>query len=250
MSDFLAPLVDAYMTHVTAANKIATEVSQSNEGSQAKSLKEWRETSDNPVAVTTRDNIAKALSAIARWKDEADKVAAAELNFAAPISDADKAARKPEYKSHADEAKVSRGLIEQVAKTLSLDVPELPALLNFASGKPAGVRTGTTGTRPRWGSVEVSRNGGETFTVKNLSAVAADIRKVSGVTVSAGELLKQAYEVAGTDNPENITDVTFGWTETDSDKVTHEWEVTLYRQNPSESVENDDDTEDDDTEEE
>lgn len=235
MSDFLAPLVATYLTHVEAANKIAHEVSAGTEGSQAKSLKEWRETSENPTAVKTRENIAKALAAIAHWKDAADKVAAEELNFAVPVSDEEKAARKPEYKEHADEAKVSRSLIEQVAKTLSLEVPELPALLNFASGKPAGAaRTGTTGSRPRWGLVEVSKDGGDTFTVKNLSAVSAEIRKATGVVVSAGELLKVAYEVAGTEDPEKINDVTFGVTETDSDGDTHEWNVTLYRVSPNE----------------
>lgn len=229
MTDFLKPLVDAYVADAEAANKIATEVNGASEGSQAKTLKEWRETSDHADAVKYRENVEKAQAAILKWREAIDKTAAAELNFPEPISEEEKAKKKEEYKTHAAAAKKALNLLREVAETIKADLPEVPALLNFGSAKPAGERTGSTGTRTRWSKVEFSLDGGETETVKRLSDVVSSIKKVTGVVVSAGDLSKAVFEAAGTDDPEKITDASFEWSETGEDKVTHKWDVTVYR---------------------
>lgn len=248
MTDFLAPLVQAYTSDAEAANAIATEVNGASEGSQAKTLKEWRETSEHPDAVKYRENVEKAQAAILKWREAIDKTAAAELNFPAPISEEDKAKKKEEYKEHASAAKKSLSLLKEVAETLKMELPEVPALLNFGSGKPAGERTGSTGSRIRWSKVEFSLDGGDTETVKRLSDVVASVKKVTGKQISAGDLTKIIFEETGTTDPDKITDCDFEFTETGDDKVTHTWKVTVYR-DPKKTDAEDNTSEDNDSEE-
>lgn len=249
-ADFLAPLVEAYSKSATLANQIATEVQGAKEGSQAKSLKEWRETSENEKAVQYRKNVEKAQAAIAKWREEVDKIAAAELKFAAPLSDAEIDEKKKVYKEHAADAKKAKHLLTEVAETLKVDLPEIPALLNFGSGKPAGERTGSTGTRTRWSKVEVTPEGGELVEVKRLSDFAAMVKKDTGVSISAQDVSKAIFDEAGTTDPDKIADVTIEWSETDKDKKTHKWTVTVYRDPKQADTSSDDESDEDNSDDE
>lgn len=246
--DFLKPLVDAYVADAEKANKIAVEVNGASEGSQAKSLKEWRETSEHAEAKKYRENVEKAQAAILKWREAVDKIAASELKFPAPITEDEKNAKKDEYKTHAAAAKKALGLLKEVSETLKVELPEVPALLNFGSAKPAGERVGSTGTRTRWSKVEYSVDGGEVVECKRLSDVVASIHKVSGVRISAGDLSKAIFEEAGTDDADKITDATVEWSETDSEKNTHKWSITVYR-DPKSADESDADNTEESTEE-
>jgi hypothetical protein len=228
-ADFLAPLVAAATASVEEANKIATEVNGAKEGSQAKSLKEWRENSESDAAKKYRANVEKAQAAILKWREEVDKIAAAELKFAAPLTDEEISAKKETYKEHASAAKKALGLLKDVAETLHVDAPEVPALLNFGSGKPAGERTGSTGTRTRWSKVEITPEGGETSEHKRLSDFAAIVKKDTGVQISAQDVSKAIFDEAGTTDPDQITDASIEWSETDKSGTTHKWTVTVYR---------------------
>lgn len=258
-AEFLAPLVEAYKAAAEAANQIATEAQGAKEGSQAKSLKEWRETAETPEAKKYRENVEKAQAAIAKWREEIDKIGAKALNFAAPKSEDELKKMREEYKDHAASAKKAKNLLTEVAETLHIEVPEIPALLNFGSGKPAGERTGSTGTKTRWSKVEfvrVSPDGERTELqeVKRLSDVTADIRKVTGIVVSATDISAVVFEEAGTTDPDKITSQEIAWTET-KDEKTYKWEITVYRDPKNASSEEsseeseDDDTSEDDTEE-
>jgi hypothetical protein len=246
-ADFLQPLVAAATESVTKANAIATEVNGAKEGSQAKSLKEWRENSENEAAKKYRQNVEKAQAAILKWREEVDKIAAAELKFAAPLSEEEIAKRKEEYKEHASSAKKALGLLKDVAETLHVEAPEVPALLNFGSGKPAGERTGSTGTRTRWSKVEFALNNGPVTEAKRLSDFVAEVKKVSGVTVSAQDVSKAIFDEAGTTDPDKISDCHIKWSETDKDGTAYSWDVTVYRDGKVSTE--DTDSEDDDTEE-
>lgn len=254
-NDFMQLLVDAYKKDADAANAIATEAQGAKEGAQAKSLKEWRETAETEEAKKYRENVAKAQAAIAKWREEIDKIGAKALNFAAPKSEDELKTMKETYKEHATSAKKAHTLLKEVAETLKIDLPEIPALLNFGSGKPAGERTGSTGSRTRWSKVEYVRDGGDVVECKRLSDVVSDIRKVTGVVVSAQDLSKVVFEEAGTTDPDQITSQEFQWTETEKDDntKTHTWDVTVYRDpktaESTDEEESDDEDESDDNEE-
>lgn len=253
-ADFLLPLVEAYKSEAEKANQIATEAQGAKEGAQAKSLKEWRETAETPEAKKYRENVEKAQAAIAKWREEIDKIGAKALNFAAPKSEDELKAMKESYKTHATAAKKARTLLTEVAETLKVDLPEIPALLNFGSGKPAGERTGSTGTRTRWSKVEFTRvnpdgTKSDLQEVKRLSDVVADVRKHTGVVISATDLSNVVFEEAGTNDPDKITSQEFVWTES-KDGNTYTWNVTVYRDPKSaesaETEESDENETDDD----
>lgn len=246
-NDFLKPLVDAYTSQANEANAIVHKVAGGKAGEQAKSLKEWRETSDDPRAVKFRENVEKAQAAILKWTDEINKAGAEVLEFPAPLTDDEVKAHKESYKEKAAAARKAHGLIVDVAATLSVEVPELPALLNFGSGKPAGERTGSTGTRTRWSKVEFSLDGGDVVECDRLSDVVASVKKVTGVKVSAQDISAAIFDAAGTTDPDKISAQEIQWTATGEDKVTHTWNVTVYRDpknNASEDNESDETTED------
>jgi hypothetical protein len=247
-ADFLAPLVTAATESVEKANAIATEVNGAKEGSQAKSLKEWRENNDHAAAKKYRENVEKAQAAILKWREEVDKIAAAELKFAAPLSEEEISKKKEEYKEHASSAKKALGLLKDVAETLHVEAPEVPALLNFGSGKPAGERTGSTGTRTRWSKVEFALNGGEVTEAKRLSDFVADVKKVSGVSISAQDVSKAIFEEAGTTDPDKITDCNILWSETDKEGKEFSWSLTVYRD--PKNVSDDETSEESDSDEE
>lgn len=249
-TDFLAPLVNAYEAQASEANAIVAKVTGGKAGEQAKSLKEWRETSEDERAKKYRENVEKAQAAILKWTDEINKIGAEELQFPAPLTDDEIKSYKEQYKEKAAAARKAHGLISDVAATLSVDVPELTALLNFGSGKPAGERTGSTGTRTRWSKVEFRLDGGDVVECERLSDVVASIKKVTGVKVSAQDISAAIFEAAGTTDPDKISSQEIDYSATGEDKETHVWSVTVYRDPKKvDAAEADDNNEADDNEE-
>jgi hypothetical protein len=260
-TDFLAPLVSAYEATVSQANAVAAEVQNANEGSQSKSIKEFRENSDHPAAVSYREFYEKLQNALLKRREEIAKIAAEELKFKAPLTDAERKAKREEYKPLAANAKKNLTLIKSVAETLHIDVPAVTPLVNFGSGKPAGERVGSTGTKTRWSKVEYQQTApekGDLVTVKRLSDFVIEVKRVTGVTFSASDISAAIFEEAGTDDPNKITDVSIVWSATPKDGETVQWDLHVYRDPKTEEVasdlsddsdDDDDDSEDDDTEE-
>jgi hypothetical protein len=226
----LVPLVTIYESAVQKANEIAQRVAASK-GDSAKSVKEWRETSDTPEAVAYREWYEKAQAAILARQDEVNALAAKALGIKS-LSEDEVKALEEEYKPFATEAKTAKGLITNMSDLLKTEAPDLPELLRFKSGKPAGSTGGATGIRrPRFDKVEV--NG---VAVKNLSEVSALIKKETGVSVSAKDLQAALFERAGTDDMDKFSDTEIGYEATDKDGKTHEWTITAYKSHATEDA--------------
>lgn len=245
-TDFLAPLVQAYEAQAAEANAIVAKVTGGKAGEQAKSLKEWRETSEDERAKRFRENVEKAQAAILKWTDEINKIGAEELKFPAPLTDEEIKAHKEQYKEKAGAARKAHGLITDVAATLSVDAPSLTPLLNFGSGKPAGERVGSTGTRTRWSKVEYKLDGGDVVECERLSDVVASIKKVTGHKVSAQDISSAIFDAAGTTDPDKISSQEIDYSQTGEDKVTHVWSITVYR-DPKQATASDTDNESDES---
>ena len=104
---------------------------------------------------------------------------------------------------------------------------------------------GSTGTRTRWSKVEVTPENGETLDLKRLSDFAAIVKKDTGVVISAQDVSKAIFDEAGTTDPDQITYCSIEWSETDKDKNTHKWTVTVYR-DPKNSTEEESEESDED----
>jgi hypothetical protein len=223
----LDALVSIYVAAVESANRIAQTV-QASKGDSAKSVKEWRETSDDAAAVEYREWYEKAQAAILA-KQDAINAKAAEALGVKTLSEDDVKALEEQYKPFAAEAKTAKGLLTNMSELLKIDAPEVPDLLRFKSGKAGGATGNATGIRrPRFDRVEVNGT-----TVKNLSEVSALIKKESGVSVSAKELQVALFESAGTDDMDKFSDTEILWSET-VDGTQHNYSITAFKSHAAE----------------
>lgn len=212
-------LVAVAKSEIEAANAIATEVSAAR-GNHAKMIHEIREESDDPRLVAYRDKREKQEAVMLKMREEADKIAA-ELSGVATLTDEQVAEKEAAYQDHAKAGKGAAGLIKRMVG--DDNVPELPDLLRFKSGKASsGAGTGTR--RLRFDEVRLN---GEV--VKNLSAVSSRIKKDTGNVVTAADLQEVLFKEGGTDDIYKLNGVEFGVTETDADGKTHTYTVQVFK---------------------
>ena len=234
-------LLDIVSENVDKANAIAVEAKNAL-GNSAKQIKEYREdpeTTDETVRKFQQDTAkiyAKLEELTVKVNDHIKSVLGT-----ATWSDETTEAKRKEYKEYKSAATEAFKAVANMNKILGLPEPEMPELLTF-SGSTAKGGSGTGTRRLRFDRVEVN---GEV--VKNLSAVAQKIKSASGATVSAKDLQSAVFETAKSDDMDVIAslgDVTFQWTETDKDNVTHTFDVTVFKAADTESTEEDSDDED------
>lgn len=212
-------LVAVATSEIEAANAIATEVNAAR-GNHAKMVHEIREQSDDPRLVAYRDKREKQEAVMLKMREEADKIAA-ELSGVATLTDEQVAEKEAAYQDHAKAGKGAFGLIKRMVG--EGDVPEVPELIRFKSGK-SGAGAGTGTRRLRFDEVRLN---GEV--VKNLSAVSARIKKDTGNVVTAAELQEILFKEGGTDDLYALNGVEFGLTETDSDGKTFTYNVQVFK---------------------
>ena len=217
----VAKATEAY----NAANAIAKRVAAS-QGSFAKDIKDARENSDDEEVVKFREWLEMALAKINENTDAINKriVEKGIVKGAETLTDEQVKTLKEEHKTHKDAGNKAWDAAETVATILGETMPAKPEVLNL-SGKASkgGSGSGTGGRRLRFAKVTV--NGEE---VKNLAAVAQKIKGKTKENVTATDLQKALFETTGTDDMSKINDTTFRWTSTDAEKVTHDFEITVY----------------------
>lgn len=215
-------LVSILQTKIDAANSLATEA-QKVLGNSAKTLREARDNSDDAKVVEFRKWLERAEAQIEKKRSEIDNYIRESLGLSGAWTEDEVKAKRAEHKTLRDEIKELRSVVEGMAKFTGESLPELPDVLNFSGTVSTGGATGTR--RLRLDKVEV--NGKE---VDNLSAVASLIKRESGKPVATADLQKVIFEKAGTDDVSKFpNDINFEWSETDSEGVTHKYDVTVYK---------------------
>lgn len=215
-------LVQILSDKITSANALAEEA-QKVLGNSAKTLKDARENSEDPKVVEFREWLAKAEASIDKRRAAIDEHIRTSLNLAGAWTEEETKAKREEHKTMRGEIKELRTVVEGMVKFTGETLPELPEVLNFSGSVSTGGATGVR--RLRLDKVEV--NGKE---VDNLSAVTALIKRETGKPVATADLQKAIFERAGTDDVAKFpNDVNITWSETDSEGVTHSYDVVVYK---------------------
>lgn len=241
-------LLQVVSDNIDAANAIALEAKAAL-GNSAKQIKDYREdteTTDDVVKEFQRKQ-GMLLAKLEEITVEINNHIRGILGTATWSEETTEAKRKA-YKEHKSTATEAFKAVKSMYSILGMPEPEMPELLTFTGAAKSGA-TGTGTRRLRFDRVEVN---GEV--VKNLSAVAQKIKSASGATVSAKDLQSALFAAANTEDMDEIAalgDVSFQWTETDKDSVTHTFDITVYKSVESDDAEDesdDDADESDDTE--
>lgn len=216
-NDFRTLAVEMYASHVATANAIATEVAASGSGVN-RQIKDLRENPDSVTDASLADAIrkwAETDEALAQKRAEnRDKIDSmiAEHEGLTAMDDDTRSEKHDEYKTARSAATTARKLLETMPGYDASWVEDVPALLNFSTGKPSGQRSGGTGGggfRPRLASAtvngeDVSVDGKVTYTV-----IAQHVTKISGTKVQPRELQEATLETAQAENFDNLTEVDF-----------------------------------------
>ena len=215
-------LVQILSGKITEANNLATEA-QKVLGNSAKTLREARDNSEDAKVVAFREWLDKANAQINKKTEEIDSYIRESLGLSGAWTEEETKKKREEHKALRAEIKELRGVVEGMVKFTGETLPDMPEVLNFSGTVSTGGATGVR--RLRLDKVEVNGK-----TVDNLSAVASLIKRETGKPVATGDLQKVIFEKAGTEDVAKFpNDVSFQWSETDGEGVTHKYDVTVYK---------------------
>ena len=221
------PILDALLATVAdkvkAANDVAGKVAGAT-GEVNKTLKDWRETSEDPRAVAYRERLAKQQEAMLKERDAIDAIGK-EILGVTVLTDSEVEKAKESYKDLAKVAREAVKTVEATAEMLGLTIPDgaMPSLLTF-KGKAKAAGTGTGGRRLRFAEVKINGT-----VVDNLSKAALKITSDTGVKVTAGDLQEALFKEVGTDDVDKFpTDASILWSET-KDGKTFSYEIHCIR---------------------
>lgn len=239
-------LLELVEDNANKANEIAT-AAKSALGNSAKMVKDFREnseTEDEKIRAFQK-SYAAAMAKIEQATVQInDYIRTTYLKTEAWDEETEKA-KRAEHKGYVSAAREAYKAVAKMHELLGLEAPTMPEILTF-SGSTAKAGGSTGIRRLRFDRVEVN---GEA--VKNLSAVATKIKGKTGEAVTAGDLQKVVFETAKTEDMDEIAalgDVSFNWSSTDKDGVSHEFEIVVYKAPESEGTPEDDEDEDENSE--
>lgn len=209
MSDLRTLAVQMYADQVTAANAIAQEVSASSGGvnRQIKDIRDDEETTDANILKyrEARDALMQRAAEM-REKIEAYII---ERDGLAAMSDETRKEKQDEYKALRQSATAARKLLELQPGYDETWLADVPELLNFSTGKPAGQRASSGGSfRPRLASAtvngeDVSKDGKVTFTILAATLSTKDHK------VGPRDLQEAALKEANAEDFSSVRDVDF-----------------------------------------